>query len=66
MGAGVGDERTVSRGVVQPLRIPLVIHPERRTYVIVVRRTDQLLRGGNKWVSRFEAPCIRTWWTGER
>ena len=28
--------------------------------------TDELLRGRCKWVSRFEAPCIRTRWTGER
>ena len=35
--AGVGDERTDSRGVVQPLRIPSVIRPLRRTYAVVVR-----------------------------
>jgi len=33
--AGVGDENTDSCGVVRPLRIPLVIHPVRRTYVVV-------------------------------
>ena len=37
VGAGVGDESTESRSVVQPLRPPLVIRPERRTYVVVVR-----------------------------
>jgi len=37
MGAGVGDENTESCGVVRPLRIPLVIRPLRRTYVVVVR-----------------------------
>ena len=36
-----------------------------RTYV-VVRKTDKLLCGGYKWVSRFEAPCTCTRWTGER
>jgi len=35
--ADVGDESTESRGVVQLLRIPLVIRPLRRTYVVVVR-----------------------------
>jgi len=38
VGAGVGDESTKSRKVVQPLRIPLVICPVRRTYVVVVVR----------------------------
>jgi len=42
-----------------------MIHPLRRAYV-VVRKTDELLYGGYKWVSRFEAPCICTRWTGER
>jgi len=37
-----------------------------RTYVVVVRWTDKLLCGWYKWVSRFEAPCIPTWWTGKR
>ena len=46
--------------VLRPLRIPLVICPLRRTYVVVVRWTDELLCGGYKWVSRFEAPCICT------
>jgi len=46
--------------------IPLMIRPLRRTYVVVVRKTDELLCGGHKWVSRFEAPCICTRWTGER
>ena len=31
VGAGVGDESTESRSVVQPLRIPLAIRPLRRT-----------------------------------
>jgi len=37
MGADVGDESTESRSVLQPLRIPSVIHPERRTSVVVIR-----------------------------
>ena len=42
-----------------------MIRPLRRTYVVVIRRTGELLCGGYKWVSRFEAQCIRTRWTGE-
>jgi len=34
--AGVGDESTESRGVVQPLRFLPVIRPERRTSAVVV------------------------------
>jgi len=65
MGAGIGDENTESRSFLQPHRIPLVICPERRTYVVVVKWTDELC-GGYKRVSRFETPCIQTRWTGER
>jgi len=36
MGAGVGDENAESCGAIRPLHIPLVIHPLRRTYVVVV------------------------------
>jgi len=60
VGADVGDESTESRNVLQPLRIPSVIRPLRRTYVVVARWTDELLCGGYIWVSRFEAPCICT------
>jgi len=35
--AGVGDENEESCGVVRPLCIPLVIRPQCRTYVVVVR-----------------------------
>jgi len=35
MGADVGYESTHARSVVQPLRIPSVIRPERRPYVVV-------------------------------
>ena len=66
VGAGVGDESTESRSVVQLLRVPLVIRPLRRTYVVVVRNADELLCDGYKWVSRLEAPCSSTRWTGER
>ena len=55
-GAGVGDENAQSCGVVRPLR---------RTYVVVVRWNDEMLCGGYKWVSRFEAQCVRTRWTSE-
>ena len=65
VGAGVGDKNAESYGVVRPLRIPLVIRPMRRAYVVVVRWTDEMLCGGYKWVSRFEAPCVCTRWTGD-
>jgi len=65
--SGVGrDESTGSRSVVQSFRIPSVIRPERRTFVIVVRWTDELLCGRYQWVSQFEMPCVPTRWTGER
>ena len=35
--ADVGDENTESHGTLQPLRIPSVITPERRTFVVIVR-----------------------------
>ena len=63
---GTGDETVESCGVVLPLRIPLVICPLRRTYVVVVSWTDDLLCGRCKWVSRFEALCVCARWTGER
>jgi len=45
----------------------LTIRPLHRTYVVVVvRKTDELLCGGYKWVSWFETPCSCTRWTGER
>jgi len=66
VGAGVGDESTESCRVVRPLCLPLVIRPVCRTYVVVVKWTDEFLCGEHKWVSRFETPCIRTRWTGER
>ena len=56
-GVGAGDENAESCGVIRPLRC---------TYVVVFRKTDELLCGGYKWVSRFEAPCICTRWTGKR
>ena len=37
VGAGVGDKNEESYGAVRPPRIPLVIRPLRRTYVVVVR-----------------------------
>ena len=52
-----------SCGVVRPLRVPLMIRPLRNTYVVGVREADELLCGGYKWVSRFEAPCSCTRWT---
>jgi len=66
VGAAVVDENAEFRSVLQPLRITLVIRPVRRTYVVVVVRcTDELLRGEHKWVSEFEMACIRTRWTDE-
>jgi len=64
MGADVGDENVEYCRLDSPLHIPLVIRSGRCTYVIV-RGTDELLCGGYKWVSRFEAPCICTRWNGE-
>ena len=67
MGASVGDENAESCVVVRPLHVPLMIMcPLRRTYVVVVREADELLCGGYKWVSRFQATCNSTHWTGER
>jgi len=43
-----------------------MIRPLRRTYVVVVRWTDEMLCGVYKRASRFEPPCICTRWTGER
>ena len=43
-----------------------MIRQLRRTYVAVVRWTDELLWGGHKWVCRFEALCVCTRWTDER
>ena len=47
VGTGVGDENAESREVVQPLCIPLVIHPMRPIYLVVVRWTGELLCGGH-------------------
>jgi len=67
VGAGVGDENAEPCGVDRPLHSPLMIPPLRRTYVVVVvREADELLCGEYKGVSRFEAPCNSTRWTGER
>jgi len=66
LGTGVWNENAESCGAVHTLRNPLVIHPVHGMYVVVVRKTDELLCCGYKWVSRFEAPCICTQWTGER
>ena len=65
LGAGVGDENVESCRIVHPPCIALMIHPVHRSYV-VVRKTDELLCGRYKWVSRFEVLYICTWWTGER
>jgi len=61
VGADVGGGSMESRSVFQTLRIPSVIGQERRTSVAVIRRTDKLLCGGFKWVSRFDMRCIPTW-----
>jgi len=66
VGASVGDESMESRSGLQPLHIPSVICRERLTSAVVVRWTDELLYSGYKCVSRFEAPCIPTRWTGDR
>ena len=54
----VGCESMGSRSAFQLLRIPSVIHPGYRTYVVVVRWTDELLCSVYKWVYRFEMSCI--------
>jgi len=43
VGANVGDENAEACGIVRPLRIPLVIRPLRRTYVVL---SDELMRCG--------------------
>ena len=53
VGAGVGDGNVKPCRVVRPLRILLAICPV-YMYVVVV-----------KWMSRSEAPCVCTRWTGE-
>jgi len=60
VGAGVGNESVESCKVIRPLHIPLVVRQVRRAYVFVVRQSVELLCGGYKWVSRFEAQCICT------
>ena len=45
---GVWNWSEESCGVVRPLRVPLMIRPLRRAYV-VVRKTGELLCGGYKW-----------------
>ena len=45
VGVSVGDESTESRSAVQPLHIPLVIRPPRRTSVFV-RWTGELFAAG--------------------
>jgi len=50
------------RSVVRPLHVTLMIRPLRRTYVVVVRGTDELLCSGYKRVSRFEASFFYTLW----
>jgi len=66
VGAGVGDENAEFCGVDRPLRISVMIRLMRRTYVVVVKGSGELFRGGYKSVSPCEAPCICTPWTGER
>ena len=62
---GVRDESAESCRVVSPLRLPPVIRALRLMYVSVVRWNDKLY-GGYKWMSRFETPCIPTWWSAEQ
>jgi len=49
VGTGVGVENAESCGVVRSLHVPLMILPLRCTYVVVVRKTDEMLCGGYKW-----------------
>ena len=51
VGSGVWNENVESCGITRPLRNPLVIGPVCRTSVVVLRKTDQLLCGGYKWMS---------------
>jgi len=66
LGSGVGYENAEPCGVFCPLHIPLVIRPLRCTYVLAVRKTGEMLCGGYKWVSWFEAPCVCTRWMVQR
>jgi len=54
---GVWNKNAESCRVVHTLRITLMIRPLRRKYDVVARKTDELLCGGYKRVSRFETPC---------
>ena len=49
------DESTESRSALQPFRIPSVIRPQRRTPVIIVRWTDELLC--SKYNKCFDLRC---------
>ena len=62
----LGMKVSESRKVVQPLHLPLVIRPLRRTYVVIFRWTYEFLWGEQRCVSWFHMPCIRPQWTGER
>ena len=52
VGTGAWNENAESWWVVRPLCIPSMIRPLCRTYVVVVRKTDESLCGQYKWVSQ--------------
>jgi len=45
--ASIGDENEESYMFIRQLRIPLMMRPLRRTYVVVVRKTELLCGGTN-------------------
>jgi len=48
--------------------VKMVLDPwSRASYICYCRQiSNELLRSGYKWVSRFAMSCIPTLWTGER
>ena len=48
---GVCNESAESCGVVRPLHIPLFICPLRCMYVVLVRKSDEMICGGYKCMS---------------
>ena len=59
-GVEGGCENAESCRVVRTLRVPFVIRPVRRMYVVVVRWTDELLCGGHKWDSIWGAAHLHS------
>ena len=67
VGAIVRDENAESCGVVRPFRIPLVVRPVCRTYVVAARWTDELLCVGTNGCLYFRycASALDGWMSSE-